>query len=154
MLTYKVNDYITLRLEHGKTFIYVNGTRFYQCIRLVLNIPKTTIPDYEEINSIDEATEVYDKYIWQNRIIGGLNNIRPIHDPHSITPEQEFRGHCSNLQAWVENNYDTRILFRNLTFPLLKELVNAGDPKAKKVFKEEIAMRLESGYPHPKSTKN
>lgn len=26
MLTYKVNDYITLRLEYGKTFIYVNGT--------------------------------------------------------------------------------------------------------------------------------
>lgn len=66
MLSYKVNDYITLRLEHGKTFIYVNGTRFYQCIRLVLNIPKTTIPDYDHIDSIDEATEIYDKYIWQN----------------------------------------------------------------------------------------
>jgi len=36
-------------------------------------------------------------------------------------------------------------LHRNLAFPLLKELVNAVDPIAKKIFKEEIAKRIESG---------
>ena len=35
----------------------------------------------------------------------------------------------------------------NISFPLLRELTKAGDPLAKKVFKEEIALRLESGYP-------
>ncbi|MFX1428512.1 MAG: ADP-ribosylation factor-like protein, partial [Promethearchaeota archaeon] len=34
----------------------------------------------------------------------------------------------------------------NLAFPLLKRLVQAGDPLAKKVFKEEIILRLKSGY--------
>jgi hypothetical protein len=66
---------------------------------------------------------------------------------HDITPEQEFWGHCSNIQAWVKFDYDTRILHRNLAFPLLRALATAGDPKAIKVFKKEIALRLESGYP-------
>lgn len=32
------------------------------------------------------------------------------------------------------------------SFPLLKKLTEAGDPFARKVFKEEIAQRLESGF--------
>jgi hypothetical protein len=68
-------------------------------------------------------------------------------DHSIISSKSEFWGHCSNIQAWYENNYDTRILHSNLAFPLLKELVNAGDFLAKKIFKEEIAKRLESGYP-------
>ena len=48
---------------------------------------------------------------------------------------------------WYENDYDTRILHRNLAFPLLRALVKVGDPLAKRVFKEEIALRLERGYP-------
>ena len=35
----------------------------------------------------------------------------------------------------------------NLSFPLLRELTRAGDPVAKRVYKEEVAQRLESGYP-------
>ena len=45
-------------------------------------------------------------------------------------------------------NYDTRIIHNNLSFPLLKELFLAGDPLAKKVFKEEIAKRLTSSFPN------
>ncbi len=47
-----------------------------------------------------------------------------------------------NLQAWIENDYDTRILHRNLAFPLLKELTNLGDLKAIKIFKKEIIERF------------
>ena len=65
---------------------------------------------------------------------------------YSISPEQEFWGHCSNLQMWYEHNYDTRIFRSNLAFPLLRELTEYGDPRAKKVFKEEIAKRIESGF--------
>ena len=146
-LEYKINKYLTLKLEYGKIYIYVNGVRFLQCIRLALKIPIETIPNYNEVDSIDEAAEVYDKYVWDNRIIEGLDPIKYTNDPHSITPEQEFWGHCSNLQAWVEFNYDTRIMFRNMAFPLLKELARAGDPQARRAFREEIAMRLESGHP-------
>ena len=52
-----------------------------------------------------------------------------------------------NLQTWAENDYDTRLLRSNLSFPLLKALSDAGDPKAKAIFQEEVAKRFESGHP-------
>ncbi len=63
-----------------------------------------------------------------------------------ITKEQEFWAHCSNLQAWAENGYDTRLLHSNLSFPLLKKLTEVGDTKARKIFKDEIAQRFVRGY--------
>jgi hypothetical protein len=143
----EINQYITLKLENGRTFVYVNNKRFIQCIRLILNIPKDDVPIYGEIESIDEAAELYNKHLYQNKIVTGPA-ARPLRDQkHNITPEQEFWGHCSNMQAWVEHGYDTRILKSNISFPLLRELTQAGDPVAEKIFKEEIALRLESGYP-------
>jgi len=143
----KINEFITLKLENGKTFIYVNGKRFLQCIRLILNIPKNDTRLYDEIESIDEAADLYNKHLYQNRIVTGPM-ARPLLDhTHDITPEEEFWGHCSNIQAWVEHEYDTRILKSNISFPLLRELTQAGDPLARKIFKDEIALRLESGYP-------
>ena len=143
----QINQYITLKLEKGKTQIYVKGKKFLQCKRLVLNISKKDIPIYDEIDSIDEAADVYQKHLYQNEIVEGPL-ARPLHEDHDITPEQEFWGHCSNLQAWYENDYDTRLLHSNLAFYLLKALVDAGDPKANKVFKTEVAERFGSGYPN------
>jgi len=143
----KINQYITLKLEHGRTYIYVNGRRFLQCIRLVLDIQKKDVRLYDEIESIDEAADLYNKHLYHNRIVTGPM-ARPVLDQtHDITPEEEFWGHCSNIQAWVEHDYDTRILKSNVSFPLLRELTQAGDPLAGKIFREEIALRLESGYP-------
>jgi len=62
-----------------------------------------------------------------------------------ITPEQEFWGHCSNLQAWYEHGYDTRLLHSNLSFPLLKALGEAGDEHAMRMFKLEVAKRFIEG---------
>lgn len=42
--------------------------------------------------------------------------------------------------------YDTKLLHRNIAFPLLKKLTDVGDPLAKKVFKEEIAKRIDSRF--------
>ena len=143
----KINQYITLKMVGSRTFIYVNGKKFLQCIRLILNIPQDEVHLYDEINSIDEAAKLYSKHVFQNRIVRGPM-AAPDHDQnHDITPEQEFWGHCSNIQAWVEHDYDTRILMSNISFPLLRELTMVGDPLAKKVYKEEIALRLESGQP-------
>jgi hypothetical protein len=130
-----ISKYLKLRLEFGRTNIYVGEKLFNQCKYLLLNIPIKEIDDYQYIDSIDEAVERLD-----SSLEGGVNN-------HYITPETEFWGHCSNIQAWYENGYDTRILHRNLAFPLLHALVKEGDPLAKKIYKEEIALRLESGYP-------
>jgi len=42
-----------------------------------------------------------------------INRIEPIDDTgitgnHLLSPEEEFKGHCSNLQVWVENDYDSK----------------------------------------------
>jgi hypothetical protein len=101
-----------------------------------LDIPVGRTEDYAEIDSIDEAAE---------RLNRSMERGKP--RKYYISPDIEFWGHCSNLQVWYENNYDTRILHSNLAFPLLTALVKAGDPLANKVFREEIALRLASGYP-------
>ncbi|MEE9377304.1 MAG: Rab family GTPase [Candidatus Lokiarchaeia archaeon] len=135
-LEFRVNDYLVLKLENNRTKIYVGGRLFNHCKYLLLNIAKDEFRDYDEIESIDEAAE---------RLDDSIHGVR-FHEYH-ISPETQFWGHCSNIQAWYENEYDTRILHRNLAFPLLEVLIKAGDPLAKKVFKEEIGQRLESGYP-------
>ncbi len=98
----EINQYITLKLEHGRTFIYVNGKRFIQCIRLILNIPKSDIHLYDEIDSIDEAAKLYESHLYQNRVIRAHIGEHLPRNIQNITPEQEFWGHCSNIQAWVE----------------------------------------------------
>ena len=114
----KINDFISLRFENDETFIYVNGRKFIQCIRLVLQIHNANNRLFKQIDSIDEAVDVYNKYLYLNEIIEGPM-AHPVEDiTHDISPETEFWGHCSNLQAWAENNYNTRILHRNLAFPL------------------------------------
>ena len=119
-----INQYLKLKLEQRRTIIYVNNQPFRQCMYLLLNIPVDRIEDYDEIDSIDEAAEKLDRSMERGHGVG-----------NRISPKEEFMGHCSNLQAWVENGYDTRILHRNLAFPLLKRLTAVGDPLAKKVFK-------------------
>lgn len=135
MNEFKINQFITLKLENGKTFIYVKGKRFSQCKFLLLHTPLEEIHDLE-LNSIDQMEEILD-----NSLEEGNNEIK-------ISPESEFWGHCSNMQVWFENDYDTRLLHRNLAFPLLRKLTEMGDMLAKKVFKEEIIKRLSSGYPN------
>ncbi|KKL59504.1 hypothetical protein LCGC14_2214680, partial [marine sediment metagenome] len=128
-----INKFLSLKLEKGKTVIYIAGERFYHCKFLLIEIPEKQLRSF---NSIDEASE-------------SLNSsLEPTKDrvfTYNIPPETEFWGHCSNIQAWYENGYDTRLLHSNLSFPLLEELTEAGDPQAKKVFKEEIAERYNNG---------
>jgi len=131
---FKINEFITLKLQNNRTNIYVKNRIFTQCMYLLLNIRKDRIRDYDQIDSIDEAAEYLDRSLEGSR------------QQNLITPEEEFTGHCSNIQVWAENDYDTRILHRNLAFPLLKRLSDAGDPLAKKKFKEEIALRYSSGH--------
>ncbi len=131
---FKVNNFITLKLEKSKTVIYVKDKRFIQCKYLLIDISANEIELYEDIKSIDDASNNLDhtlEYVKINR---------------KIPAEMEFWGHCSNLQVWREHNYDTRLLHSNLAFPLLKKLTDVGDQIAKRVFKEEIAKRMESGH--------
>ena len=130
-----INDYITLHLvqDHSdrsaKTVIFFKDYHFRQCKRLLLEIPVNKSSEFDKINSIDDI------------IINNNLQQKYVHET-DILPEEEFWAHCSNLQAWVEHDYDTKILDSALSFPLLKELYEEGDPIAKKIFKEEIANRF------------
>lgn len=131
-----INKFLTLKLEHDNTIIYIKGERFDQCKFLLLNIPIECVSTFDEIDSIDEAGE----YLDNDLEAGEESEIQ-------IPPETEFWAHSSNLQTWYEHNYDSRLLHRNLAFPLLKRLTELGDPIAERAFREEIAKRLNSGYP-------
>ena len=133
---FRINEYLELRLEDGNTNIYVDGIFYNYCKYLLLNLPLEKVDLYESVESIDEMESLLD------------HSLEPREDRKEmyIPPHVEFWGHCSNLQAWFEYDYDTRLIHRNLAFRLLKELTEAGDMKASMVFKKEIAARLESRY--------
>jgi len=133
---FRVNNYLVLKLENNRTNIYVGGRLFNHCKYLLLNIDRNEFKEYDELESIDEAAEKF------GDSMHGIG-----FQKYHVSPETEFWGHCSNIQAWYEHKYDTRLLHRNLAFSLLEALIKTGDPLAKMVLKEEIAERLESGYP-------
>lgn len=137
---FRVNEYITLRLEreynridsdNWKTNIYVNGERFRQCKFLLLNLDTSNeelMKQQEQIESIDDAAKLLN---------GDME-----HDHSIISPEEEFHGHCSNIQAWVENNYDSRIIHTNLGLPLAVKLAELGVEAARMAVVEEITDRI------------
>ncbi|TFG21550.1 MAG: leucine-rich repeat domain-containing protein [Promethearchaeota archaeon] len=135
---FKVNEYITLKLEDGRTNIYVGGKPFIQCKYILMRKTAYELEDLlKDLKSVDE-------------IVDYTNSLKKVkHEVVNIPDETKFFVHCSNMQLWAENNYDTRFLHSNLAFPLLKKLSNPeiNDPKAKRAFKDEIAKRFQSGYP-------
>jgi len=135
MKEFSINEFLALRLEDGITNIYIEGKLFEQCKFLLINIPAKSVETISDIQSVDEAATVLD------RSMEGK-------DPYTfdIPPEVEFWAHCSNIQVWYENNYDTRLIHSNLAFPLLKKLTKAGDTVAESVFKGEVAKRISHGY--------
>ncbi|TFG22761.1 MAG: leucine-rich repeat domain-containing protein [Promethearchaeota archaeon] len=141
MRKFKVNEYITLKLENGKTKIYVYNPKkgdyeyFIQCLYVLLRKTINELEDFiENIDSVDEMAENLEHATRKNTKL------------LAIPDETRFWVHCSNLQVWVENAYDTRLIHSNLAFPLLKKLTEVGDPLAMKIFKEEIAKRFSTGY--------
>ena len=135
MEEFKVNKYIKLKLENGKTNIYVDGELFNQCKHILIRKTIYELKEFlENIESVDELAEYLDH---------SLKEIET--EEIDISAETRFWVHKSNMQVWIENNYDTRLLHSNLAFPLLKKLTECGDINAKKVFKEEIVKRIIDG---------
>jgi len=99
-----------------------------------MNVPVESINSFDSIDQMSES-------------LNSQLEFRITREDVGLLPEEEYRGHCSNLQVWVENNYDTRLLHRNLSFPLLKQLTSVGDSKARKIFSLEVAKRFKSGFP-------
>ena len=105
-----------------------------------MNIRDLSIKDASEMAKLLAYRHKQERAKYQS-----LNKIFEDDQEVSITPLEEFWGHCSNLQVWVENEYNTRLLHSNIAFSLLKRLGEIGDPIANKVFKEEIIHRIEEG---------
>ena len=110
MEEFKINNYITLRLESGKTNIYIKGELFNQCKSLLLSLSREELEALKRIESLDEVLEIgfsleesIEEYIEPEN--------RELID--SITPETEFWAHCSNLQVWKEQEYDTQLIHSN-----------------------------------------
>ena len=115
MKEFRVNKFITLRLEEGKSNIYVNGLLFRQCKYIMIRAKIDNIFNIDSVDelsdsSIDKTAELLDH---------SMEGMKPI--IIDLPEETRFWVHCSNLQMWAESNYDTRLLHRNLAFPLLKK---------------------------------
>ena len=130
---FSINKYLSVRLEERETRLYICGQPFIICKSLLLNIPTTQIKNFDTIDSIEEAAEKIDNIVEEE-----MREIK-------IPPEVEFWGHCSNLQVWYEQGYDTRLIHSNIAFQVLKKLTEVGDPLAKDVYKGEIIKRYENG---------
>ena len=128
-----VNDYISLRLMFSKTLIYVCNELFLSCQKIALSIAPNEFEDYTDFTDIDDAISFYKSHTQTDG------------KQISVSPEEEFWGHCSNLQAWVENDYNTCVLSKNISFPLLKELFVRGIKRFTPIFKRELIERIKIG---------
>ena len=95
MNEFKINDFINLRLEEGETNIYVKNKYFRQCKFLLMDIDAKETQVYDKIESIDEASEKYDKSMEPSE-----NYVRKI--PSKV----EF---CSSLFLSIYPSYITHI---------------------------------------------
>ena len=130
---YEINKYLTLKLKSDETVIYIADIPVEICKHLIINIP------VQQVNGIDSIDEVIDGYGEDKAYNFYTHEVE-------LTPKEIFKGHCSNLQVWAENGYDTCLLGSNLAFPLLKRLTEVGDLKASSIFKDEIRKRFGSLY--------
>jgi len=134
MKEFKVNEYITVTDEAlVEPRIYVND-EFFDCMGMhLILLPKNGSSYIENIQSVDN---VY------NELVGDMEEyeFESLYEG-AVSYDEHFWGCCSNLQAWAENDYNTDLLYHELAFPLLKKLVFAGDPLAKKVIRKEVVRR-------------
>jgi hypothetical protein len=114
-------------LENNETNIYIRKKKLKICKIIVLADPNS-------LNSIEEISDKYEEIQYR------YNRHRKM-----LTPETEFWAHCSNLQAWAENNYSPVLLDFRLAEPILKELVIAGDFLAKEQVDRSEEKNLENG---------
>ncbi len=134
-MEFKVNEYITLKLEEDKTVMYINEEEYNLCCGVLVNIPQTSPRiSFKNQESIDYIVDSNQYKTTEDE------NIRK-----KINPEEEFWAFCSNLQVWAENNYNSDFLHYTVVFPLLDKLIQAGDPLAKEVFQKEMLRRIKYG---------
>lgn len=118
----ELNDYIAIGLEYNKILIYIQEERFQEL-------------EYSFLNKILNACKVQLEEV--------KKQVKIVENLHKLELDNEnFIKFLIILKLWIKNNYDTEILVYDFSFPLLKKLVEVGDPLAKKVFINEILKNL------------
>ncbi|MBN2153996.1 MAG: hypothetical protein JW839_21240 [Candidatus Lokiarchaeota archaeon] len=146
---FKINGILSVRLEDDGPRMYVNGRPFDQCAYPVLNDSsyQDDENDYGASNWNPhiprKAARSVDAFLWKGH--GTLDHPGYVEDP-CVSMKELYWGLCSTLQAWAENDYDTRLLHANLAFPLARALANAGDAVAKARFEREVISRWKSDF--------
>ena len=146
MKEYKVNEYITLKLEERVTYIYINGVRSKRSIGLFIKVSPDRTVKYNQFDLLDEAVEGLQSYTDIYSITDFYDNRPRGREKYNITAEQEFWAHCSNIQVWVEHDYDMSLIHSSLGYKLLKGLSNHGIEPAKERYKNEIIKRFRTGH--------
>lgn len=126
LVEFKINGLISLRSRQGRTYIYIKEEPFYQCGDLILSM---IIQDLDENKNDELVSEAVKRSMY----------------PQTIDPMQEFWGHCSAIQAWVDSDYDSHLLHYKLAFPLLRKLVKEGDQKAIEVYYDKVTELFNNG---------
>ena len=138
-----INEYLKLKFkknqEKNETLICVDEKELMVCRFMLLQVSRNNEILLEAFNSIDEVEKF-------------LNNFQE-HNTSIITDEEEFFGHCSNLQAWYEHGYDTNLLHRNIAFPLLKKLTEGGIHQQKKFLRRRFMTEIYYKIQHIKKRK-
>lgn len=116
--TFKLNDSLDMILRNDMTYIRVNGKELYFCKRLIATI---TPDDLEEITKIDQIVKYESQY-----------------NHNLLSPKEEFWGHCSNLQVWVESKYNPDMIHTRLGLQVLYHLIRDNDSLAVLRFQEMI----------------
>ena len=127
----KIDDFITLKLEEDKIWIYVGGKPYRPCSYILAKKSIDAIMD-DALGSrnIEFLTEKMD------HSLEGQNDL--------IKLDTQLWAYASSLKTWVENGLNTDLLPANFIIPLLRRLSEAGNMRAKEVFSKEILKKFKS----------
>ena len=117
---FKINNYITLKMENTNINLYVKNELFpYHNYVLYLAIPEEGINFLKQTNQFDHTVE----------------KICPSPKRYCCSAnyscESVFEKYGSILQIWVRNKYNMQLIPWPLALPLLKKLAEIGDITAK-----------------------
>ena len=131
------NIVCTIKLIEDECVIFVKGEKFMRHKFVPITIPLKDTPKFKDIESINDIIDHLDHSLerdWEGK-----------EKQIALSLEEEFFVNCLNLQAWVESDYNTRLLDYRLSFPLLKKMAEKGNKRAEVRFKEEVSLRFHMG---------
>ena len=123
----------------------IGGKPFVQCRRAIIELPAKTTDSAK-----DKLAERMSEYRNMDEVLAGRSAHERFGDTDTdpslkIIPEEELLAHASNLQAWVENDYNIDVIDSRIAFPILKELDRIGDKKARNAIVFHVEQRWIEG---------